>query len=207
MRNLLLIVPLLFLVFIFGCKNKANQDFTEQFKEIEIAPREFNTKSGKTFKVITRTLNQSLTDILVVGIGFSNSSDSIKFLESEPFNSAFLADLNNDGFEEIYIITKSSGSGSYLNIHAVSSNSDKSYSLITVQPINEKDTQPGKNFEGYMGHDNITVEKDALVREFPVYKQDDTNDKPTGGNRKIYYKLLKGENSFQLKVVPKETSK
>jgi hypothetical protein len=202
-----IIIALLFVVFLFGCGKKDEAKNTDKIVENKMVINDYKTKSGKGFQVISRKLNQSLTDILVLGIGFENSRDTVKFMESEPFNTALLADLNNDGFEELYIITKSSGSGSYLNIHGVASNKDKSYSNIAIQTISEKDLKEGKDFFGYMGHDKITTEKDALVREFPVYKQGDTNNNPTGGNQKVFYKLIAGENSYQLKIVPKEMSK
>ncbi|MFZ4590933.1 MAG: PliI family lysozyme inhibitor of I-type lysozyme [Ignavibacteria bacterium] len=202
-----IVIALIFVTFLCGCGKKDDIRTADKIVENKMVINEYKTKSGKGFQVISRKLNASLSDILVVGAGFENFRDTIKFMESEPFNTAFLADLNNDGFEELYIITKSSGSGSYLNIHGISSNKDKSYSLIAVQTINEKDLNEGKDFFGYMGHDKITAEKDALMREFPVYKQGDTNDKPTGGNRKVYYKLSAGENSYQLKVAPNEVSK
>ena len=201
-------IVLAFVVLLCGCGKKEDSKSSDnKVIENKLVINDYKTKSGKGFQVISRKLNESLTDILVIGIGFENSRDTVKFMESEPFNTAFLADLNNDGFEELYIITKSSGSGSYLNIHGVASNKDKSYSNIAIQTISEKDLNEGKDFFGYMGHDKITAEKDTLVREFPVYKQGDTNDKPTGGTRKIYYKLSAGENSYQLKVAPKEVSK
>jgi Periplasmic lysozyme inhibitor of I-type lysozyme len=202
-----IIIALLFVVLLCGCGKKDDTKTAHKIVENKMVINDYKTKSGKSFQVISRKLNESLTDILVIGIGFENSKDTIKFMEAEPFNTAFLADLNNDGFEELYIITKSAGSGSYLNIHGVASNKDKSYSNIAIQTISEKDLNEGKDFFGYMGHDKITAEKDALVREFPVYKQGDTNNNPTGGNRKIYYKLTQGENSFQLKAAPKEVSK
>lgn len=207
MKTLKLIIPLLSVLMIYACAKKDDVKNNDKIIENKMVINEYKTKSGKGFQVISRKLNQSLTDILILGIGFENSRDTVKFMESEPFNTAFLADLNNDGFEELYIITKSSGSGSYMNIHGVASNRDKSYSNIAIQTISEKDLKEGKDFFGYMGHDKITAEKDALVREFPVYKQGDTNNNPTGGNKKVFYKLIAGENSYQLKVVPKEISK
>ncbi|MBL0108749.1 MAG: hypothetical protein IPP52_16065 [Ignavibacteria bacterium] len=51
----------------------------------------------------------------------------------------------------------------------------------------------GKMFEGYMGHDSIYTEKEKLVREFLVYKSSDTNNNPTGGKRKVFYKLSPGK--------------
>jgi hypothetical protein len=44
-----------------------------------------------------------------------------------------------------------------------------------------------------MGHDQFSFEKGMLVRSFPVYKENDSNDKPSGGNRKIFYKLVSGK--------------
>lgn len=203
-----IIIALAFAALLCGCGKKDEPNSSDnKVIENKLVINDYKTKSGKGFQVISRKLNESLADILVVGIGFENSRDTVKFIESEPFNTAFLADLNSDGFEELYIITKSAGSGSYLNIHGVASNSDKSYSNVAIQTISEKDLKEGKDFFGYMGHDKIVAEKDALVREFPVYKQGDTNDKPTGGTRKVYYKLSAGENSYQLKIAPKEVSK
>ena len=202
-----IIIALIFVAFLCGCGKKDDIRTADKIVENKMVINEYKTKSGKGFQVISRKLNESLSDILVVGAGFENYRDTVKFMESEPFNTAFLADLNNDGFEELYIITKSAGSGSYLNIHGVASNKDKSYSNIAIQTISEKDLKEGKDFFGYMGHDKITVEKDALVREFAVYKQGDTNNNPTGGNKKVFYKLIAGENSYQLKVAPKEISK
>lgn len=206
--RVLLPISLLSLLLVSSCaKKEESKSSDNKVIENKLVINDYKTKSGKGFQVISRKLNESLSDILVVGSGFENSRDTIKFLESEPFSTAFLADLNSDGFEELYIITKSTGSGSYLNIHGVASNKDKSYSNIAIQTLSEKDMDEGKDFFGYMGHDKISIEKDALLREFPVYKKGDTNDNPTGGRKKVLYKLIAGENSYKLNVVPKENPK
>ena len=41
----------------------------------------------------------------------------------------------------------------------------------------------------------------ALVREFPIYRPGDSNAKPTGGTRHVYYKLVRGEASWQFMPV------
>ena len=46
-----------------------------------------------------------------------------------------------------------------------------------------------------MGHDEFTIIETSLARRFPIYKEGDTNNKPTGGNRQIEYKLKDGEAS------------
>jgi hypothetical protein len=143
----------------------------------------------------------------VIGNGFESSKDTLSFKDGNPFERALVTDLNGDGFDELLLLTRAAGSGSYGGILGIASNKDKSYSAISVQEIAEADMQPGKMFDGYMGHDSIFVEKDMLVRMFPVYKPTDTNNSPTGGKRKVIYKLTPGEASFLLKVTGKEDLK
>ena len=161
---------------------------------------EMKTKTGMTFVINIISGNGSLSDIGVTGSGFENSRDTVFFRDVYPYEQAVLADIDGNGYEEIYIITKSTGSGSYLNLYSVASNNDKSYTPVNVQSIDDRDLKPGKNFEGYMGHERFIFEKGRIIREFPVFKEGDTNANPTGGTKKIYYKLSRGEASWQLKV-------
>ncbi len=55
-------------------------------------------------------------------------------------------------------------------------------------------------YEGYMGHDQFANIESTFNQYFPIYKPGDTNAKPTGGMRQIHYKLIEGENLFQLVV-------
>ncbi len=48
---------------------------------------------------------------------------------------------------------------------------------------------------GYMGHDEFAIIETSLARRFPIYKDGDTNNDPTGGTRQIEYKLKDGEAS------------
>ncbi len=205
-------------LFTSGCARNEEQKNTQTVKKdstvqpvqepIKItALNKITTKTGKVFSVTVNKHGESLADILVSGQGFAFKQDTLKFLKSNPFEKAFLADLDANGFEELYIITRTAGSGSYGEILGIVSNNDKSYSVISVEEIKEKDMKQGMMFEGYMGSDSIYVYNSKLVREFPVYKPKDKNNNPTGGKRKVYYKLTAGQTSFLLNISGKEDLK
>jgi hypothetical protein len=103
-------------------------------------------------------------------------------------------DLNGDGYPEIYVYVTSAGSGSYGSLIAYASNRNRSITPITLPPL-EDDPAAAK---GYMGHDRFVVGEGALVRNFPIYKEGDTNAAPTGGTRQIQYHLQAGEAGWLL---------
>jgi hypothetical protein len=51
-----------------------------------------------------------------------------------------------------------------------------------------------------MGHDEFAVVENVFVQRFPIYRDGDTNAKPTGGTRQMQYKLVPGEAGWVLKV-------
>ena len=120
----------------------------------------------------------------------------MKYIEDrDPISDVFVADLDGNGFDEIYIITKSAGSGSYGTVLGFASNKDKSLSMINFPEIRKGD----ENFEGYMGHDTFKIEDQKLVRIFPIYNKGDTNENPTGGRRKLVYGLFPGRGHVAIK--------
>jgi hypothetical protein len=94
------------------------------------------------------------------------------------------------------VYVQSVGSGSYGSLIAYSANRRKSLSEIHIPPI----TDDPKAAKGYRGHDEFRVVESTLVRRFPLYREADSNAKPTGGMRQIQYKLTKGEASWLLRV-------
>ena len=64
-------------------------------------------------------------------------------------------------------------------------------SRIYFPPVSENT----KLNKGYMGHDTFLINESALIQEFPIYKEGDPNSNPTGGIRRIQYKLVNGEAS------------
>lgn len=109
---------------------------------------------------------------------------------------AEVGDLNVDGSPEIYVYTRSAGSGSYGGLIAYAANSKKSLSEIYLPPI----TDDPKASQGFMGHDEFRVVENTLVRRLPVYREGDSNAAPTGGTRQLQYKLEAGEAGWVLRV-------
>lgn len=165
------------------------------------APKEYKTKTGKTIIISeTHPVGQSLSTIEVSTKDFEHNYPEI-YQDRNPISDAFVADLDGNGFDEIYIITISAGSGSHGTVLGFASNKDKSLSMINFPEIQARD----ENFKGYMGHDIFKIEDQKLVRIFPIYNQGDTNQNPTGGTRKLVYGLYPGEAMWQLRVENSET--
>jgi hypothetical protein len=158
----------------------------------------FTTKSGKIFELTEHSNEDGLNDFYIIPKGFEFRKDTLIVADADPYSGAFLADLDDNGFEEFYLVTTSAGSGSYGNIYGYSSNADKSVSPISMAPMSENDLAPGAMFEGYMGHDSIYLDQGKLMRKFPIYLDGDPNCCPTGGHSTIIYDLKAGEASWKL---------
>jgi len=188
---------------VIACKNEQEKINKEQIENNEVSriKNPIQKKQKSAFKK-TLTLQNITFDIRTTGEG-SNSELTIqpKGLEIDNQNIALeidgevvnaeIEDLNSDGFPEILIYTISAGSGSYGNVIGYSVNNGKSLSQIYFPDISENKGASS----GYMGHDEFAIIETSLARRFPVYKDGDTNNNPTGGTRQIEYKLKDGEAS------------
>jgi hypothetical protein len=160
----------------------------------------YQTKTGKTIIISeTHPTGQSLSTIEISTKGFKHNYAEI-YEDRDPISDVFLADLDANGFDEIYIITTSAGSGSYGTVLGFASNKDKSLSMINFPEIRKGN----EDLEGYMGHDTFKIEDRKLIRIFPIYNRGDTNSNPTGGKRMLVYGLYPGEAMWQLKVEKSE---
>jgi len=165
------------------------------------APKEYKTKTGKIIIISeTHPVGQSLSTIEISTKDFEHNYQEI-YKDRDSISDVFVADLDGNGFDEIYIITTSAGSSSYATVLGFASNKDKSLSMINFPEIQKRD----ENFEGYMGHDTFKIEDQKLERIFPIYNEGDNNQNPTGGTRKLVYGLYLGEAMWQLKVEKSET--
>ncbi len=106
-----------------------------------------------------------------------------------------VADLNADGYPEVYVYVTSAGSGSYGSLIAYASNRNRSLSEINLPSLEDDPVLS----EGYMGHDSFAVGEAVLLRRFPVYREGDTNAEPSGGTRQIEYKLEQGDSGWVLR--------
>jgi hypothetical protein len=194
--------PFLYLSFLItavcGCKDQAGENPVEN--TVEINSQQTKTGEGHSFQKSLQFKNASF-DIHTIGKGSLRKL----FIQSKGFEKneslglnidgevtdANVADLNADGFPELLIFVRSAGSGSYGSIIAFSANGAKSISRAHFPPVSEN---PKLN-KGYMGHDKFSVVGTALIQEYPVYQEGDGNATPTGGMRKVEYKLVDGEAS------------
>ena len=117
--------------------------------------------------------------------------------DSEIDGSAYLvelADLDANGWPELYIYVSSAGSGSYGSLIAYAVNNGKSMTPIYLPPMSAEVSV------GYQGHDEFAVVENRLARRFPVYLAGDINAQPSGGMRQLQYALIAGEAGWQLVV-------
>ena len=138
----------------------------------------------------------SIGTVTITPTGLENDNAPITRETDGPVALAEVGDLNVDGSPEIYVYTRSAGSGSYAGLIAYSANSKKSLSEIYLPPI----TDDPKASQGFMGHDEFRVVENTLVRRFPVYREGDSNAAPTGGTRQLQYKLEAREAGWVLRV-------
>ena len=143
------------------------------------------------------SVNEGSSNTLhIVPTGLEIDNSPIEQMIDGTVIDAEVADLNMDGSPEIYVYVTSAGNGSYGSLVAYSANRLKSLSGIYLPPI----TEEKQASIGYMGHDEFAVVESVLVQRFPVYRDTDTNAKPTGGTRQVQYKLFPGEAGWILKV-------
>ncbi len=133
--------------------------------------------------------------IFTYGLTAREYNETFNIVGEEIVN-AEVEDLNSDGSPELFVYTRSVGSGSYGNVYAFSVNNKKSMSTVYFQPTAEN----SKINQGYMGHDEFSLIENRLAQRFPIYKPSDTNANPTGGTRQISYRLVEGEGTRKLVV-------
>jgi len=190
------------LMVMFGCNEQTetqSQDNkpkdTTKSQEPAIEKETYSFQKTLQFKGLSIDINTkgsgSLRQLVIQPKGFEETNKSFELEIDGKVTDAQVTDLNSDGFPEVLIFTQSAGSGSYSNVIAFSANGVKSMSRVYFPPANEN---PKLN-KGYMGHDTFLINESALIQEFPIYKEGDPNSNPTGGVRRIQYKLVNGEAS------------
>ena len=185
---------------VTGCNDQAeNQSQADKPKdtiktqEPTIEKETYSFQKSLQFKSISFDIDTkgsgSLRQLIIQPKGFEETNKSFELEIDGKITEAQVADLNSDGFPELLIFTQSAGSGSYGNVIAFSSNGAKSMSQVYFPRTSEN---PKLN-KGYMGHDTFLINESTLIQEFPVYKEGDPNSNPTGGIRRIEYKMVDGE--------------
>ena len=210
MKKLFLTIVILFSV--VGCDLKKDSDTPNDIiindEELEEPVEESTEEESNTLKketkkvsvnnylVVEEKINASISNIIVT----SQNKDTLKIEEVDPILTMYNSDLNKDGLEELFLITQSTGSGSYGTIYGYHMNKDKSIAEIIVPEISQSDLSEGSVFNGYSGHDSIYIDKNKLYRKFPIFKTGDENCCPTGGDKTIQYILKSNKSLWRLEI-------
>lgn len=160
------------------------------------APNQCLLGDGKVGFTLQATAGSSLNTLTLTPIGLERDNQPQSLELDGTAYLAELADLDSNGWPEVYVYVSSAGSGSYGSLVAYAVNEGKSASPIFLPPL-QPDSREGK---GYQGHDEFRVVENRLMRRYPVYLDTDTNAKPSGGKRQVQYKLVAGEAGWQLEI-------
>lgn len=174
-----------------GCKNSDKSgsiisQITTTTDNQKTDQRELKTKTGKI--ILIKEMHPdgaSISRMQIQTKGFK-IDQTIEVGNIDPVVKVQLGDLDYNGFEELYIFTQAAGSGGAGEFYVYASDKDKK--LVGIRTPAESDSTITK-MKGYMGHDSYSINKDTLIRTFPLYKAKDKNNKPTGGTERIYYQL------------------
>jgi len=150
---------------------------------------------GIRFRVVSAN-EGSINTLRIVPSGLEIVNRPIEQEIDGTVTAAEVADINADGSPEIYVYVTSAGSGSYGSLVAYAANRRKSLSQIYLPPLADNKTAS----QGYMGHDEFAIVEGTLVQRFPLYRDGDPNNRPTGGTRQLQYKLVPGEAGWILKL-------
>ena len=145
---------------------------------------------------MSATNEGSINQLTIIPSGLSEQQGPLKVEIDGSVINAEIADLDANGFPEIYIYVTSAGSGSYGSLVGYAVNKGKSMSDIYLPPVSDDP----KHNKGYMGHDQFAVVEGTFVQRFPIYKDADTNAQPTGKTRQLQYKLKAGEAGWVLRL-------
>lgn len=194
----------LFFLIAFGfvsCGKKSRYGTTSHvstYQEVRLIKIKFNF--NQSFEIREVKQSSSMAQIHVQGIGFQQANQTLCFDKVSPFESALVADIDNNGFEELYVITRSTGKKKQAGIYGIVSVGGVKYKPIYIP---EFDTSNGSSFsylDGYKGNDSIYIKDKTLKRIFPVALFDSLANCERNGFREITYKLVEFENSFSLQV-------
>lgn len=97
---------------------------------------------------------------------------------------AFATDLDRDAAPELLLWTRSAGSSAEGQVHGWRFDAHGNAAALPSPPLD------GEEAIGWRGRDQFGVQDDALVRSFPLYRDDDDNAHPSAGFvRVIRYRL------------------
>jgi hypothetical protein len=142
---------------------------------------------GLTFTV--RSPNKGMGNaVSITAQGLQADAEPIQVPAQGKVTGAQIADLNNDGYPEIYIYINTDDVDARGSIVAYASNGNKTITPIYLPPLAEDP----KLLIGYTGHDEFSVVENSLERRFPI------SGLMNQSYRQVQYKLKAGEAGWKL---------
>ncbi len=135
--------------------------------------------------VIEQAQNEGVHEVTITPSGFSVNEIRRLKLDHAIFD-AHVSDIDKDGFDEFYFLSKSGGSGGFINVLAFEEGDKNTLVPIKFTYLKSVTMQHG---EGYMGHDDYQFKDTTITNSFPLYNPNDKNCCPTGGTRTVVYEL------------------
>ena len=156
-------------------------------------------KIGKTgYRIVCNNKAPDKNFATLKPVGFESGAREMEFYVKGRIERVEIEDFNNDGFPDMIMYSHGGVSANdYVTVYAVLSAENKSFTPVFFPDI----LDDAKLRDGYKGHDEFTLMEGMIMRTFPVFKPDDTADKPTGGKRTIQYKLFSIEGGYRFKVI------
>ena len=157
---------LILFVFIYCNSLHAQENYSESFPLSDYTIK-VNEKGGET---------NSLLRVAIITVEKENNLIEAKIhLKGDKIENSTLKDYDNDNNPEIIIVTRSSGSGAYANLHfyEFQNNSLVHFDFPQI-------SQSLKIF--HAGHESFVLSTDSITLKFPAYLSDDANCCPTGGS-------------------------
>ncbi|TXB61911.1 hypothetical protein [Phaeodactylibacter luteus] len=164
-----------------------SQENTELFRQAAPLGKPFEKvlQAGEvSFEVRSPNRGQD-NQLTLTSSGFSVRNEAQQVEVEGLLADAQLADLNADGYPEVYLFTISEvEGGKAMQVYAFASYRNRSFGPIYIPALPESDNR----MQGYKGGDKYRLDSEALVRTFST----------TDGEESLEYELVKGETSFVL---------
>lgn len=155
-------------------------------------------RTGKIEFYLSSPNTPEMNTLVVASSGFENRNDTFQLEVAGLAFDAQLADLDKDGYPEVYAFTRSAGSDSTHYAYGFASNRNLSYGPVNVRELAVNPDMA----KGFNGQDRFYFEGGALKRSFPLFQ----DGRPTGQKRIVTYKLYPGESSFILEPATAEVA-
>lgn len=97
---------------------------------------------------------------------------------------AWLEDVDDDGRQELLVISRRSANPKMKTLDVFSLEGSL-LQQATIPDLTDR--------SGYRGGDIFSFEGNRIARSFPLYRSKDSDDKPTGGDKRIFYQFRNHE--------------